>query len=433
VARHLVTEHGVRHLVLAGRRGPAAPGAAELRAELTGLGADVTVAACDIADRDALRALLARIPSAHPLTAVVHTAGVTDDGVVQSLTPERLDRVLRPKVDAVLNLHEATAARPELRAFVLFSSFSGLFGSPGLANYAAANTFLDALAQHRRAGGLPALSLAWGLWSEETGMGGRLAEADRTRMARGGVGAMTAAHALALFDAAVGADEAVLVPARMELAALRARARTDGVPAVLRALVPVTGRDAERAEPGAAGSFRERVTALPEAERADAALDFVRTHVATVLGFPGPEAVGAEQTFKESGFDSLTAVELRNRLNAATGLRLPATLVFDFPTPAALAAHLLAETAAEQAAPAESVLEEVARLESVFSSLTEDALAGLAADEAAHQAITARLKGLLSRLDGTRAGASGAAASHDFDTATDDEIFAYLDKKLGKG
>ncbi|WP_346012029.1 type I polyketide synthase, partial [Streptomyces sp. SID3343] len=243
VARHLVTEHGVRHLVLTGRRGPSAPGAAELAAKLRALGAQVTLVGCDIADAGALAALLADIPSEHPLTAVVHVAGVNDDALVASMTHAQVEAVLRAKVDAATNLHELTE-HLDLTAFVLFSSASGVFGGPGQANYAAANVFLDTLAWRRRSTGRPALSLAWGLWSEEQGMGGRLKEADLRRMARNGMGALSGAQGLALFDAALQAPEAVLIPAVLDLAAVRKAAGP--VPALLRGLVRVRGGSARR-------------------------------------------------------------------------------------------------------------------------------------------------------------------------------------------
>ncbi|MFH8367650.1 type I polyketide synthase [Streptomyces sp. NPDC018031] len=341
IARHLVARHGVRHLVLAGRRGRAAAGLAELETELTAVGAAVTIAACDASDRAALAALIAAIPAAHPLTGVVHAAGVLDDGVVESLTPDRVDTVLRPKTDAAINLHQLTAGLP-LTAFVLFSSAAGTFGGSGQANYAAANAYLDALAAHRRAAGLPATSLGWGFWAERSGMTGHLDDEDVRRMRQGGITALTSDEGLALFDAAGTAGQATLLPVRLDIPALRARALSGGVPALLRGLVRVPGRRAADAADGGAGGSQldRRLAGLPEAGQQELLLDLVRTHVAEVLGHTGTETVEATRAFKELGFDSLTAVELRNRLNAATGLRLPATLVFDYPTPSALALQL---------------------------------------------------------------------------------------------
>ncbi len=338
VARHLVVEHGVRSLLLVSRRGADAPGAAELVAELVGLGADVTVAACDVADRAALAGLLAE----QRVSGVVHTAGVLDDGIVSSLTPERLDAVLRPKLDAALNLHELTS---DLSAFVLFSSAAGTFGGLGQGNYAAANVFLDALARQRRAQGLPAVSLAWGAWANG-GMIGSLAEVDVQRMSRGGVQGMSAEEGLALFDAACAAGDAMLVPMRLDLAALRAEAAAGTLPPLLRGLVRGPARravEAGRSGTAAGSSLVWTLSALPVGEREAALLDLVCGRVAAVLGYADASAVESGRAFKELGFDSLTAVELRNELNGATGLRLPATLVFDYPTPGALAAFLRTE------------------------------------------------------------------------------------------
>ncbi|GAA0401813.1 SDR family NAD(P)-dependent oxidoreductase [Streptomyces luteireticuli] len=341
VARHLVTRHGVRRLLLTGRRGPEAPGAAELHAELTESGAEVTIAACDAADRDALAALLATVPEEHPVTAVVHTAGVIDDGLVASLTPGRLDTVLRPKADAAWHLHELTRGL-DLDAFVLFSSAAATLDSAGQGNYAAANAFLEALARHRHDRGLPATALGWGLWAERTGMTDGLSDADLRRMARSGQGALPTTDGLELLDAALAMDAPVLLPMRLDLAAVRRRAADDGVPAVLRGLVRAAA-PTRRAlgpgtpAPGPATPLGDRLSGLPEAERTETVLELVRSQVATVLGHVDSAAIDPESAFQAIGFDSLTAVELRNRLNTATGLRLPATLIFDYPNPQALA------------------------------------------------------------------------------------------------
>ncbi|MFJ9822640.1 SDR family NAD(P)-dependent oxidoreductase, partial [Streptomyces sp. NPDC101151] len=344
VARHLAEEHGVRQLLLVSRRGAEAEGAAELVAELTSLGATARVVACDVADRDAVARLLAAIPVEHPLTTVVHTAGVLDDGMVSALTPERVDHVLRPKVDAAWNLHELTRGL-DLSAFVLFSSVSGALGNAGQGNYAAANVFLDALAAARRAQGLPATSLAWGFWEQRSAMTGELGEADLARMARSGLVAVSSAKGLALFDTAVATDEALLLPVQLDTAVLRTA--PGPVPTLLRGLVRVGVRRARAAEGGAATAgttgLAQRLAGRPEHEQLTALSEFVRGHVATVLGHGSADAVEENRAFRELGFDSLTSVELRNRLNAATGLRLPATLVFDHPTPAALTRHLLGE------------------------------------------------------------------------------------------
>ncbi|MEU3743407.1 SDR family NAD(P)-dependent oxidoreductase [Streptomyces sp. NPDC032198] len=344
VARHLVTAHGVRHLVLTGRRGPDAPNAAALQEELAGLGADTRIVACDTADREAVAGLLAGIDGAHPLTGVVHLAGVLDDTVVESLTPERLDTVLRPKADGAWHLHELTAGLG-LSAFVLFSSMAGLLGAAGQGNYAAANAFLDALAQRRRDQGLPAHSLAWGFWAQTSGLTAELAATDLARMARAGVVPLSSADGMALFDAALTRPEGVLLPAHWETRRLREHAAAGALPPLLRGVVGTSVR--RTAAVAGAGTvdagLRDRLVALPEPQALEVLVELVRSHAVAVLGAASAATIEEDRAFKEVGFDSLTAVELRNRLGSATGLALPSSLVFDHPTPTVLAAHLYAE------------------------------------------------------------------------------------------
>jgi mycoketide-CoA synthase len=334
VARHLVTERGVRNLVLVSRRGSEAPGMAGLVAELEGSGAAVRTAACDVADRDALAEVIGSVD--RPLVGVVHTAGVVDDGVVGALSPERMDVVLRPKVDAAWNLHELTREL-DLSMFVMFSSASGVMGSAGQANYAAANTFLDALAAYRRGLGLPGISLAWGLWERTSTMTAGLTAADRERMARGGVLALSDEVGLALFDAAETTGEALVVPVRLDMA----RLRNGPVPPLLQGLVRTSVRRA--AETGSSETLVDRLAALPPEKRMQALLDLVRSQVAAILGHRAADAIDPQQAFNTLGFDSLSAVEFRNQLGAATGLRLPATLIFDYPNAAALTRYIDAE------------------------------------------------------------------------------------------
>ncbi|WP_010696245.1 type I polyketide synthase, partial [Saccharopolyspora spinosa] len=349
VARHLVVEHGVRSLLLLSRRGLDAEGVAELVAELSGQGAEVRVVACDAADRDALAVVLA----SERLTAVIHTAGVLDDGIVSALTPERFDTVLRPKVDAAWNLHELTKDH-DLAAFVLFSSAAGVLGGAGQANYAAANTFLDALAEHRRRLGLPGLSLAWGAWEQSGGMTAGLDEADLQRMARSGMPPLPNAQGLALFDTALRSDHPAVVPTSLDLNVLHGLGE---VPHLLRDVVrkPVRGTT-RRSIPASGENVADRLAGLVGAERDQAILDLVRVEIAAVLGHNGVEGIEPGNALQELGFDSLTSVELRNRLNLATGLTLLPTLAFDHPTIGELAAHLATELAESAgAAPAAEV------------------------------------------------------------------------------
>ncbi|AYF31967.1 hypothetical protein CSH63_31895 [Micromonospora tulbaghiae] len=421
VSRHLVTNHGARRLLLLSRGGPAAPGVAELVAELTAAGAEVTVVAADAADAEALREVLAGIPAEYPLRAVVHAAGAVADGVVARMTEPELDTVLRPKVDGAANLHELTRDL-DLSAFVLFSSSAGWLGSAGQANYAAANAYLDALAAVRRAAGLPAVSLAWGPWESGGGMTGRLTEAQRSRLARAGVRAFTPAEALAVFDVAQHAEAASVMPVRLDLPVLRSLAAE--LPPLFRILVPTPVRRTEPASAAAGPTgvgWLESLVALGAPERHRVSLDLVRTHVARVLGHGAPDDVESSRGFLDLGFDSLSAVELRNALNAATGLRLPPTLLFDHPTPVDLARHLVAGV--PDAGPTTPVLGDLSRLET--------ALAGLSPDDPALPEIAARLLALAARLPDRGVPVTAEGAGVDLDSATAEEMFAYIDEGLG--
>ncbi|MEV6166579.1 SDR family NAD(P)-dependent oxidoreductase, partial [Streptomyces sp. NPDC052052] len=439
LARHLVTKHGVRHMVLTSRRGPAAAGADEIVAELAALGAEVTITACDVADRDAVAALLAGIPAEHPLTAVVHSAAVLDDGMVQALDTGRFETVWRPKADGALHLHELTREE-DLVAFVLFSSLAGAVGNAGQANYAAANVLLDALAQHRHTLGLPATSLAWGLWGEQDGTEGgaglatSLDGAHLARAGRGGLLPLDGVTGLALFDAALASSEPAVIAARFEPAGLRSQAASGALAPVLRGIVRVP--DQRAAAPGTSHApLAERLAGLNAEASRSAVLDLVRTTVAAVLGHGEPGRVEPDRPFKEVGFDSLTAVELRNRLNAATGLRLPATLVFDHPSPGAVVDVLLAAVAPAEQTATDPILAELERLEAVL----EDAGRGPAADDSAYRhMVSTRLQQLLTEWsvpvrdagdtdgeqdhDGVASRIRGAAAS---------EIFEFIDSELG--
>ncbi|WP_461012433.1 SDR family NAD(P)-dependent oxidoreductase, partial [Streptomyces capparidis] len=427
VARHLVEAHGVRHLLLASRRGAEAPGAGRLARELAELGAEVTVAACDAGDRDQLAALLGGVPSAHPLTGVVHTAGVLDDGVLGSLTPRRVRAVLRPKADAARHLHELTRDA-DLSMFVLFSAAGGVLGAAGQANYAAANAYLDALARHRAARGLPGVSLAWGLWATDGGMTEGLDDTDRARLRRSGVLPLSPEEGLALFDAALAAGRPTVLPVRLDPAAVRA-AGGDGGAAPRPLLARLAGAAPRRAVPAAADTragFAAKLAGLPAQEREQALLDLVRGHVATVLGLASPDLVDTGRGFLESGFDSLRAVELRNRLGAVTGLKLPATLTFDHPTAAALAAHLGTRLAPEPAAPPL-----LAGLDAV-----EAGLAGVPPGDPLREQVAGRLRGLLAGLGGgpgtpgPATGAAGEPGAEEVEAATLEEIFDIVENEL---
>jgi NADPH:quinone reductase-like Zn-dependent oxidoreductase/acyl carrier protein len=422
VARHLAVTGQARHLVLVSRSGPAAAGTAALAADLAAAGAGVQVAACDAADRSPLAGLFAQIPPASPVTGVVHLAGVLDDGMTGALTPARVDAVMRPKADAAWHLHELTKGA-DLRSFILFSSAAATFGGAGQGNYAAANAFLDALASYRRNAGLPAVSLAWGLWADASTMTGHLSQTERARITRGGMIALTTQEGLALLDVAVARDEAELMAARLDVAGLGTRTVRDAdIPALWRGLVGSPARPAAvaGAGTGAADTLRRQLAGLPGPDRARLLLDLVRTHVAAVIGHTSTEAVQPDQSFRELGFDSLTAVELRNRLGTATGLRLPATVVFDHPTPVVLARYLQTEIVGQEAG-YPLILEELDRLES--------ALSAIAGNNDGRAKIITRLEALLNDLrTGTM---DNTSTYHEIDEATDEKIFSLIDKELG--
>jgi acyl transferase domain-containing protein/acyl carrier protein len=442
VARWLAGR-GAGHLLLVGRRGPDAPGAAELRAELTAAGTEVTVAACDTADRASVARLLAEIPGDRPLTAVVHAAGVLEDGVLDALTPDRLAAVLRAKAESARVLDELTRDL-DLSAFVLFSSFSGTLGNPGQANYAAANAYLDGLAERRAADGRAAASVAWGPWAAE-GMAADREVVERAR--RGGVTPLepeTALRALAAIldegaaHPVTGAEAAVAV-ADVEWARF-APAFTAARPA------PLLAELAGSADPGAAdgpagdagrerGGATEllgRLAGVTPAERDRLLLELVRRLTAEVLGHSGPERIEPGRGFLELGFDSLTAVELRNRLGGATGLRLPSTLLFDQPTPVALARHLAGELAPEQPSAEAGLL---AGLDALETALAAGESGGGELDDAARRRVTARLETLLSKWREAQAGPAGgdteAAPGDDLESASVDEVLSLIDAEFG--
>ncbi|MFB7256180.1 type I polyketide synthase [Streptomyces nojiriensis] len=428
VARWLAS-NGAEHLILTSRRGADAPGADGLREELTALGAQVTLAACDMADRDAVAALLASVPADRPLTAVVHTAGVLDDGVIDGLTPERFATVLAPKADAALTLHELTRDLG-LSAFVLFSGVAGTLGDAGQGNYAAANSYLDALAEQRHADGLPATSVAWGRWGDSgLAAGGAIGE----RLDRGGVPAMAPRAAIRALQQALDHAEPAVAVADIQwerftpgYTAVRPSPFLADLPEVRRLAqaAPAAGEAGGAGGEGSPGeALRRRLSVMPQAEQALAVLELVRSHAATALGHPTTDEVGAGRAFKELGFDSLIALELRNRLNAATGLKLPATLVFDHPTPAVLAEFLRAEIVQDGSTAAAPGIAELEKLESALSVLDPDGQTR--AD------IASRLQALLAKWGEPQAPSSGGAVAEKLQEATTDELFDFIENELG--
>ncbi len=343
LARHLVSAFRVRHLVLASRRGNRADGAAELAAELQRAGARVQVLTCDVADRHAVATLLTQLARQWPpLRGVIHAAGVLDDAVITSLTPDRIDTVLRAKVDAAWNLHELTR-ESDLSLFALCSSIAGTVGAAGQANYAAANAFLDGLAAQRRASGLAGISLAWGLWEQASGMTAHLSGRDLARIGRSGLAAMSPAQALELFDAALAIDHPVAVAVHLDRAALDAQVLSGNLPPLFSGLARRARRRLIDSNGAAAQPFpalAQRLEKLAPDEQRHLLVGMVCLQAAAVLGHPAAEDLDPDTAFQDLGFDSLTAVELRNRLKMATGATLPPTLIFDYPTPAAAADYI---------------------------------------------------------------------------------------------
>jgi acyl transferase domain-containing protein/acyl carrier protein len=411
---HHLAQQGARHLLLLSRRGPGADGADQLIEELAELGCQTSVIACDATDREALAEVIAAIPPERALTGVVHAAGVLDDGMLESLNPERIERVMRPKVDAAINLHELTKHLP-LSMFVLFSSMAGILGSPGQGNYAAANAFLDALAQHRHTNNLPGLAIAWGLWAQTTGMSGELTNLDLARLRGAGMLALSAERGLALFDTALASGEPLLVAAPLDRRTLRTHAQAGMLPPLLSSLVPRT----PNRSPDRTGSLARRLASVPEEDRDALVLEIVLNHVAAVLGHSTPNAIPTNRAFKDLGFDSLSAVELRNRLAQTTGLRLPSTLIFDHPTPTALATHLHHQT---QQTTHNVVDRELDRLDAALSSASDEQ----------KQLVMARLTSLITKLAPTESPANGATTVELIESASADEIFDLIDHELGQ-
>ncbi|HEY1971662.1 MAG TPA: SDR family NAD(P)-dependent oxidoreductase, partial [Pseudonocardia sp.] len=437
VARDLVSSGRAERVELLSRRGAEGSGLGTVAAELAGLGATTRVTACDAADRDSLGAVIAAVPAETPLRTVIHAAGVLDDGIIESLTPSRVEAVMRPKVDGAWNLHALTE-NLELDDFVLFSSMAGIWGNAGQGNYAAANSFLDALAARRVRAGLPAISLAWGPWQVSGsdavggggGMTGQIEDADWRRMARHGLRPLSGGDGLTHLGAVIGRSRripattpALLVPVNLDLGALR-RHNGVGLPPLLSGLVGRTGAGPARRVLGPVESperngLAARLAALAPAVRERAVQDVVRTQSARVLGLAGPDAVDAGRSFLQLGLTSLTALELRNQLSSAAGLTLPASVIFDYPTPAALAGYLCANVVpTETALP---VLDGLDRLASLLSAVDQDS------DRRSE--IIIRLEGMIADFR-TRT-ADNATTYHELSVANDEEMFDLIDRELG--
>ncbi|MGW4774832.1 SDR family NAD(P)-dependent oxidoreductase [Nocardia sp. NPDC004278] len=421
LARHLAVTHHVRSLILTSRRGEAAEGVAELVDELAVTGTAVQVVACDITDSRAVDQLLQSVPGEHPLAGVVHAAGVLDDGTIAALTAERLDGVLEPKVEGSWYLHEATKHR-DLQFFVMFSSLAGVIGAAGQANYAAANAFLDALAQYRRSQGMPATAIAWGLWESPSGMTGQLDRTAIERWARSGFVELPIEEALAQFDAAVIQDRAAVVATRLDMAALATAAESATIQPLLRDLAPASK------ECAIAAPLARSLATLDAVQRPQAVLEMVRTEVAVVLGHNDTHSLGLDRNFRDLGIDSLTAVEIRNRINATAGLHLPPTLVFDYPTPSALAAHIESALRTDEREPASTHDPRVTIGEAI--EVLEMALSGTEWDRDSHTSVENALRELLASWARTHSGELGDTPADDLAAVDEDELFDILDREL---
>ncbi|MCX4760221.1 SDR family NAD(P)-dependent oxidoreductase [Streptomyces sp. NBC_01275] len=429
-----LAENGAEHLVLTGRRGPDAPGAARLRDELTAAGARVTLAACDTADREAVRQLLDRLAAdGETVRAVLHAAGVADLTSIEDTGPEAFAAGIAAKVDGALHLTELLD-HSELDAFVLFSSIAGVWGSGDHAAYAAANAHLNALAEANRARGIPTVSVAWGVWNAfgVQGSGGISEAIDTDQLHRRGLPMIEPELGLTALQRALDRDETFLTVAPVAwdrffplFSAARPHPLFDDLPQV-RALAAPEPRilATDGATAGPTGTLGAELTALPAADRESALLGAVRAEAAAVLGFERPEHLEPDRAFRDVGFDSLTAMELRNRLGVATGLTLPASLVFDHPTPLAVAHHLRTELFGPDTADAGSVLGELDQLAKRLDDLDPDGNTRLE--------VTLRLRSLLTRwTDESGAQPTARQAANELESASVDEVLAFIDSELG--
>ncbi|MEU8473386.1 SDR family NAD(P)-dependent oxidoreductase [Streptomyces sp. NPDC029006] len=419
VARRLAAK-GAEHLLLVSRRGPDSPGAAELTAELTEAGARVTVAACDVADGQALEDLLTKSAAdGDPIRAVVHAAGVNGFGSLAQTTLADFGAVVSAKAAGAAHL-DALLADTGLDAFVVFSSIAGVWGSGSQSAYSAGNAYLDALALHRRAHGRPATSVAWGAWSG----GGMVDAASAPQLRRQGIRSVRPELMLTALDRALTGDQSGLTVADIDwkrfypaFTAARPSALLTGIPEVRR--IAAADARARRADLATAGSLQRRLAGLGEDAQKEILLDLVRAETAVVLGHQDVHAIHPDRAFQELGFDSLTAVELRNRLSAATGLRLPATLLFDHPAPAVLVDHLRNALTPEGGPSAHPAVADVEKLKAALASVPDD--------RAVRAQVTAALHVLLAKWSPDTA---QDETDDDLESVTDDEVFDIIDNEF---
>ncbi|MEU6184205.1 type I polyketide synthase, partial [Streptomyces coeruleorubidus] len=404
VAQHLVRTHGVTDLVLVSRHGDAPEPD----------GAVVRQLACDLTDPKQIAAALTAVPSHRPL-AIVHCAGSLDDATFENQTPDRIRTVFAPKATAAWHLHELTRDR-DVTAFILFSSAAATLGSPGQANYAAANAYLDALAHHRTTTGHPTTSIAWGPWT--TGMAATGDEADRRRLTGTGLVPIDEETGQALFDAAVSRSNPVMFPLPMDKAALRRHAAGPGLSPLLRDLVP---QPVQSTTPTAGRlPLSEVLSGLAPHEQKERVTQIVLRHTAAASGHESAEAIPMDEPFTDRGFNSLMAVELRGALDVATGLRLPATLIFDHPTPAALSDYLMTLLVPQQASTPDAIFAEIDRLEANLKQVGQ----GHAAQ------VRSRLKSLVNAWESAGKDAPDTEAD-ELTSAGLEDMFDIIDDELG--
>ncbi|MFI0781127.1 type I polyketide synthase, partial [Streptomyces sp. NPDC021212] len=420
IARWLA-RNGAPHLHLTSRTGPDAPGAADLAQELTDLGTTVTITACDVSDRTALHHLIETIPTEHPLTAVIHAAGIAENTSLAEIDLPHINEVLQPKALAATHLHELTKDH-DLSAFVLFSSGAASWGGSRQAAYAAANTYLDALAEHRHRQGLPATSIAWAPWGD-AGMASDEAVIDYYH--RRGMNPLDPDLAIASLQHSLDHDDITVTVADIDWQKFPASFTAQRPSPLLTRLMPIPSSGADAPDSTATvSSLQQQLACGTPAQQHQLLLHHLRTHAAAILGHPTTDAVPATQPFQELGFDSLTAVEFGNRLTAATGIDLPPTLIFDHPTPKELADFLRERLVDTDVTSEGRLLSDLDKWDSVSEPS--------AVDEAARRRITGRLQLLLAKWSDTEREAGRSTAHSELETATAEDIFDLISDEFGK-